>query len=123
MSLLNEYLTMVKKGLPKLDNIIEGWVNDIKLQKGELPEEEVIEILKRREICHTCPFNSENAKTSEDYFTTFKENYKTEREELHCSVCSCGIKKKTASLDEECGIASSKETKNFILKWNKYQKQ
>jgi hypothetical protein len=125
MSKFTEYLHLIPKGLANPGNILEGWINDLKLENGTLKEDEVAEILRRRSICEQCPFNSILAKTSQEYYDTFNENYKTERTDLHCSVCACPIKKKTASLDSECGLGSDKKAleKNGGLKWTTYSKQ
>ena len=121
MSKILEYIKLVPKGLANPVNILEGWINDYNFDN--LPKEEVEEILKRRAICEQCPFNSINAKTSKEYFDVFQKHYETERNELHCSVCACPIKTKTASLDSECGLSADDKTKDLQLKWNKYNEQ
>ena len=121
MSKILEYIKLVPKGLANPVNILEGWINDYNFDN--LPKEEVEEILKRRAICEQCPFNSINAKTSKEYFDVFQKHYETERDDLHCSVCACPIKTKTASLDSECGLSADDKTKDLQLKWNKYNEQ
>jgi len=121
MSKILEYIKLVPKGLANPVNILEGWINDYNFDN--LPKEEVEEILKRRAICEQCPFNSVNAKTSKEYFDVFQKHYETERDELHCSICACPIKTKTASLDSECGLSADDKTKDLQLKWNKYNEQ
>ena len=121
MSKILEYIKLVPKGLANPVNILEGWINDYNFDN--LPKEEVEEILKRRAICEQCPFNSLNAKTSKEYFDVFQKHYETERDDLHCSVCACPIKTKTASLDSECGLSADDKTKDLQLKWNKYNEQ
>lgn len=125
MSKFLEYLKLIPKGLKNPEAVLEGWLNDIKLNHGDLPKDQQDEILKRRLICSTCSLNSTNAKTSKEYYDLYKKNYESERLDLHCSVCSCPILKKTASLQSNCGL----ETYNEIntdnkqpLKWEKYQK-
>lgn len=86
-----------------------GWINDAKIQNGTLSDEELDIVLKRRITCEGCPFNSEKAKTSEEYKELFGEHYTTDRKELHCSVCACMISKKTASLESNCGLESYNE--------------
>jgi len=61
-----------------------------------LPEDEQAEIARRRFICATCPFNSSNA---------VRDGYKSDRFDEHCIMCGCTIKRKTASLDSDCGIS------------------
>ena len=121
MSKFTEYLKLIPKGLKNPQQVLEGWINDYNFDN--LPKEEVEEILKRRAICEQCPFNSINAKTSKEYFDVFQKHYETERNELHCSVCACPIKTKTASLDSECGLSADDKTKDLQLKWNKYNEQ
>ena len=121
MSKFTEYLKLIPKGLKNPQQVLEGWINDYNFDN--LPKEEVEEILKRRAICEQCPFNSINAKTSKEYFDVFQKHYETERNELHCSVCACPIKTKTASLDSECGLSADDKTKDLQLKWNKYKSE
>ena len=61
-----------------------------------LPEDEQLEIARRRTICAGCPFNSSNAVT--------QLAYKTDRFDEHCIMCGCSIKRKTSSLASNCGI-------------------
>ena len=121
MSKFTEYLKLIPKGLKNPQQVLEGWINDYNFDN--LPKEEVEEILKRRAICEQCPFNSLNAKTSKEYFDVFQKHYETERDDLHCSVCACPIKTKTASLDSECGLSADDKTKDLQLKWNKYNEE
>lgn len=116
---LTEFLILAKKGLPNIDKIAEGWINDAKLENNELKEEELVEILQRRKICNECPFNSINAVNSIEYFEAFNENYKTSRNDLHCSLCGCPVSKKTASLSSSCAIAEEDIFKklNVPIKW------
>lgn len=51
---------------------------------------------KRMDICLGCVFNSDNAK---------RENiYESAIEDVHCSICTCPIKKKVLSMDAECPL-------------------
>jgi len=103
--------------LTNADKILEGWLNDIKLEAGDLQEDEVKEIVRRRAICEGCPFLSKNAVAA--------GNYVTMRKDEHCIQCGCPIVKKTASLSSNCGIeifnASNKDNK-MELKWTAYDK-
>ncbi len=67
-----------------------------------LPEDEQAEIVRRRFICSSCPFNSSNAVT--------KLGYVTNRIDEHCVMCGCTITRKTASLDSACGITCCNAT-------------
>lgn len=60
-----------------------------------LPEEQQVEIVRRRLICSECPFTSSNA---------VKDGYKSDRFDEHCTLCGCSINRKTASLSSACGI-------------------
>ena len=124
MSKFVEYLHLIPKGLANPGKILEGWVNDIKLENGTLKEDEIAEILRRRSICEQCPLNSILARTSQEYYDTFNEHYDGRKPELHCSICHCFIKFKTASLESNCGLESDKKAleKNGGLKWTTYSK-
>jgi len=117
MGILIEYLKALKKGLENPEKVLEGWINDAKLQRGTLSDDETEEIIRRRVICNECPFMSKNAVEA--------GNYHTSREDEHCIHCSCPIKKKTASLESNCGIEefNKRNSKNQLpLKWEKYVK-
>lgn len=124
MSKLSEYITLISRGLPNAPEIIKAISNEVKLKYNKLPEDEVEEITKRRIICATCPFNSTNAKNSEEYKELTGDHYKSLRGELHCSFCGCGINTRTASLNSECGISYWNEGKENKLevKWKAYGK-
>lgn len=124
MSKLLEWAKLAIKGLPHLDDIVSGVINDVKFQHGNLPEDQQEEIARRRLICRTCPLNSFNAKTSQEYFDLYGKHYKSDRNDLHCSICSCNISLKTASLESDCGITSYNQNnldKQIPLKWEKYE--
>lgn len=114
-----EYLKSIPKGISNPKEVLEGWWNDYNFEN--LPKDEIEEILKRRAICHSCPFNSLNAQTSKEYFDIFGEHYKTDRKDEHCSICGCPSTKVTASLNSECRLAENDKTKHLQLKWNKYK--
>ena len=123
MSSIVDYLKLLPKGVKNIDNIIEGTINSVKSEFGMLTDLEQQEIVKRRLICQSCPLNSINAKTSEEYKTLYGENFKSDRVDLHCGCCLCNINLKTSSLYSECGIQSyneeHKENKQ-PLKWDKF---
>lgn len=117
MSLIKEYIKALAQAVKHPELVIEGWVNDAKLNRGQLSEEETAEILRRRAICETCPFMSKNAQLSGNYFT--------KRQDEHCIHCGCPIAKKTASLESNCGIEvynQNNKTKQLPLKWEVYVK-
>lgn len=113
-----EYLKLLPKGLSNPKQVLEGWWNDYNFEN--LPQDQIEEILKRRAICHSCPFSSANAQSSKEYFDIFGEHYETDRKESHCSLCGCPSEKITASLSADCGIAHNDKTKHLKPKWNKY---
>lgn len=115
MSKFSEIVALLPKALTNADKIVEGWINDIKLQNNTLKPDEVEEIAKRRAICETCPFNSANAK---------EQGFKTRRASAFCIHCGCPLTKKTASLSSNCGIEeyNQKHPKEQIpLKWTAYE--
>lgn len=120
-SKISHYIKLLPQIWTNKEAIIEGWLNNIKLEKGDLPQDEIDEIIRRRVICSTCPFNSVNAQKSKEYKNIFGEHYKPDETTLHCSVCKCVIDYKTASLTSECGLASNDKTLNMELKWTKYK--
>ena len=123
MSSITDYIKLLPKGIRNIDKIVEGTINSVKNEFGMLSDLEQAEIVKRRLICQSCPLNSTNAKISEEYKELYKENYKSDRVDLHCSCCSCNIALKTSSLYSECGIQiyneEHKENKQ-PLKWDKF---
>ena len=92
MSKWVEILKLIPKGIANIDKVAEGFMNDIRLENGTLSEPQVEEITRRRLICKGCPFESDN-----------KENYETQRTDLHCTLCGCPISTKTACLGCACG--------------------
>lgn len=125
MSKFTEYLKLIPVGLKNPNKIVEGWFNDYNLEN--LSEDRIQEILRRRDICEECPLNSLKAKTSQEYKDLMGENYNTSRDDLHCSMCACTIRSKTASLSSNCGLETYNNNTNNInniqeLKWNKYEK-
>jgi hypothetical protein len=120
-----EYLNLTKKGLKNFDKVFEGVRNDIANSFELLSDEKKQVISDRMDICLNCPFNSEQAKTSNEYLQLTGENYETSRSELHCSLCGCTTTYKVASLSSNCGIEHWNEknkNKQLELKWEKYEK-
>lgn len=121
MSKLVEYLKLVPKFLGHPEKVIEGWINDAKLEAGKLSEEDLEIVLTRRSICSTCPFNSSNLKNNDSlYKEMYGESFKTERAEEFCGICSCPLIKKTASLSSNCGIENwnlEHPKEKLELKW------
>ena len=121
-----EYIKLLPKGLANIDKVFEGIVNETKLKYKTLSEDQQEEIIRRRVICQACPLNSINALESKEYKDLFGVNYKTDREDEHCSICSCNSILKTSSLGSDCGLSYYNETQpdNIQeLKFTKYNKQ
>jgi len=117
MGKLAEYLKLIPAGLKNLNAVVEGYTNDLKMENGTLPEEDVEVIVMRRLICRDCPFNSINA--------TKLGTYASAREDEHCIMCGCPIKGKTASLISNCGIEAynGRNPNNQLpLKWERVDK-
>lgn len=112
MSKLSEYIKLIPKGFKNLDKILDGLKNQAKIELGTIPEEDFETIVGRRLICSACPHMSENAEKL--------GLYKTDRDDAHCTLCSCPILTKTASLLSNCGIEEyNKENPDnpLPLKW------
>ena len=119
-----EYLKLIPKGIPSMDSIVEGVINNVELHHKALPHAFKNEIIRRRIICTSCPFNNVNAKSSDEYFKLTGKHYKSNRKKLHCSFCGCPINIKTASLSSNCGIEDwNNENKNnsLELKWKSFE--
>jgi len=123
MSKLSEYIALIPKALPNTMEIVSGIVKGVEMKYNTLPEGERAEIIKRRLTCKGCPFNSENAKTSEEYKELTGKPYITKRKEEHCSFCGCNINMRTASLSSSCGVETwnkNNPDKQLPLKWTIY---
>ena len=123
MNRIVEYIKLIPKGLPNSLQIIKGIVYSVGLFYDLIGDKKKKEIINRRMICLDCPYNNKLANSSPDYFRLFKKEYKTNRKDLHCTICGCPIKIRTASLDTECAISEwNDEHKEMFLplKWNKY---
>ena len=122
-SRIKEYAKLIPRGIPNISQIVNGIVNNVEMKYGGLREEERDEIIKRRVLCETCPFNSLNA--SDEYFEVTGEHYVSKRGDFHCSFCGCPIEIRTASLDSNCGIEywNTISENKLPLKWKKYGKE
>ena len=127
MSRFTEYLKLIPKAIPNADKIISGWLTDIRMEYGELPDDQVKEIITRRAICETCPLmNINTLKDQTEYKKLYNEEYKTERADKHCTICGCPVQKKTSSLLSKCGLDSyNQENLNNqqTLKWTTYNEE
>lgn len=114
MSKLSEYIEMIKNGFKNFDKVYEGIKTNSELNRGNLTQEEKEEIIRRRLICHQCPYMSKNAAEL--------GLYSTHRDDEHCIHCGCNIEFKTACLSCNCGIEAYNEANPdspLPLKWEK----
>lgn len=115
MSVLNDYVKMVKNGIKNHDKIIEALKTASMVKNGTATDEQVAEILRRKEICKSCPFNSDNAKKNglKPLALPF----------THCIHCACRIgadDSKEACLSCNCGITEwnkANPDNKMELKW------
>ena len=113
MSLIGDYFKLLPLGLKNFPQVVEGIVNSVKSQYGYLPKEEQDEIIRRRGICHLCPYMSKNT-----------EGYESDRADEHCSLCFCNISLKTACLECRCGIEvynQQNPDNKMELKWTNHK--
>ncbi len=112
MSKLSEYLALIPKGLKHIPELVEGLVNEAKIELGTIPQEDLEVIVGRRLICSQCPYLSTNAEKA--------GYYKSARSDVHCTCCGCPISTRTASLTSNCGLEeTNKENPEhpIPLKW------
>lgn len=122
MSKITEYINLAIKGIPHTKEILSSVINNVQMKYNTLPEEDRVEIVRRRLICHTCPFMSQNTKKTNDYKELTGKDYETSRNSPHCSFCGCNIEMRTSSLHSNCGIEvwnKENSEKTIPLKWNK----
>lgn len=123
MSRLIEYIKLLPEGLKNAPSVVEGIVNNVKLEFGTLDEDKKEEIVRRRVICKGCPFMSENAKSSKEYKELLGSSYTSDRTDEHCTFCGCPLETRTASLTKPCGISSwnkNHKDNTLTLKWEAY---
>jgi hypothetical protein len=96
MSKFKEFFNMREKIWKNLPNIAEGFYNAFLDDLDVLPEEKKKEAEHRIETCTGCKYMSYNAK-AQGLSTT-------EREDPHCTICGCLMKKKAFSFSEECPL-------------------
>lgn len=116
MSKLSEYLALIPKALGNPKQVIEGWVNVVRMEFNNLPDDEVEEIVRRRIICGSCEYMSKNV-----------DNLESKREEPFCTLCNCPIISKSSSLSSVCGAKWWNDNNlNEIpkeIKWLPYDKE
>lgn len=106
-----EYLKLIPKGLKNSEKVLEGVINNATF--SSLPEDQQEEIIRRRLLCASCPNSSEN-----------KQGAKQKGFD-YCTLCSCPLVTKTASLTSDCGAKTYNERHPEDLQpilWEKYIK-
>lgn len=80
---IKAYIDLVKRGIENKDQIIEGLIKGAAVKNGEVDENDLAEILRRKDICDGCPFNSRNAIAAGVYNSVLPYQ--------HCTLCQCRI--------------------------------
>lgn len=121
---MGEYLSAVKAGIENGDKIIEAlWVSaQIKQGNTNITPEAVAEIMRRKDICAGCPFNSVNAKEQRNYSSSLPYD--------HCTLCQCrigGDNTKEYCLSCNCGMKAWNERNpdkpQMELKWTAFEQK
>lgn len=120
MSVIKDYLSIIRDGIRNRDKIIEALAVSAQVKNGRINDEALAEILRRKEICATCPFNSENAKRDQGYSSSLPF--------VHCKLCKCrigGDDSKEYCLSCNCGALAWNERNPdkppMELKWTAFQ--
>ena len=126
MSRLSDYIELVKRGIPNIDKIANGVLNQVKDKFGTLPLNAQEEIARRRLICNECPLFSLNAKENDSYYQElFKGKFEFDSvRNKYCGSCGCPYETRTASLESNCGLEHYNNTnkdKQIPLKWTFYK--
>jgi hypothetical protein len=116
-----DYLGLVLNGIKNGDKIIEAMVVSSQIKNGTAMAEEIAEIMKRKEICANCPFNSKNAAAHglQKFDLPFD----------HCIHCKCrigGDDTKEYCLTCNCGITEWNKRnpdKQLPLKWKAFKNE
>lgn len=118
---LGEYVEMVKNGIANGDKIIEAIKTSAKIKEGngEISDEAVAEIMRRKEICASCPFNSNIAEKERRYSSALPFQ--------HCTLCKCRIgadDSKEYCLSCKCGVQAWNDRNPHLpqmeLKWDSF---
>ena len=82
---IREYTEVVINGIKNGDKIIEALRTSARIKNNstEISDEAIAEIMRRKDICAKCPFNSENAKK--------EGTYNSSLDFQHCILCKCSI--------------------------------
>lgn len=130
---IGEYVDLVKNGVKNGDKIIEAIRTSAKVkeqekrkdlglppEENEISDEAVAEIMRRKEICAGCPFNSQNAAAQRGYSSALPFT--------HCTLCKCRIgddDSKEYCLSCTCGVEAwnnrNPHLKPMELKWTAFK--
>lgn len=120
MSLVKDYLSIVTNGIRNGDKIIEALTVSSQVKNGTVEPEALAEILRRKDICASCPFNSVNAEKNDGYESSIPYQ--------HCTLCICrigGTDTKEYCLSCNCGIKvlndRNKDLPPIPLKWEAFE--
>lgn len=100
MNSISDYLKLVKAGIQNGDKIISALAVAAQVKNGRISAEALAEILRRKDICSSCPFNSKNVtdKSLLNPAVTFKEycvhclcRLGGNNSKEYCLKCTCGI--------------------------------
>lgn len=125
MNRLLEYISLIPSAWENKEKIVEGMINNVRLNHGTLLQEEQDEIVRRRLICESCPLMSLNLKKDDaKYQKLFDKPFETDSKEKFCGVCKCPINIRTSSLSASCGLETynNSNTENKQpLKWESFK--
>lgn len=96
---ISEYKDLVVNGIKNGDKIIESIIVSSQVKNGTASDDEVAEIMMRKDLCKSCPFNSDNAEK--------ERNYQSSLPYQHCTLCLCrigGDNTKEYCLSCNCGM-------------------
>jgi len=129
---IGEYLNMVKNGVKHGDQIIEAVRTAARVKEqnkrndlgegGEviISDEAIAEIMRRKDLCASCEFNSRNAAK--------ERNYNSSLPFEHCTLCKCRIgyeDGKEYCLSCNCGMLAWNERNPDLppmeLKWKAFE--
>jgi hypothetical protein len=130
---LNEYVEVVKAAVQNGDKIVEAIRTSALVKEKEkkeklglpaddttISDEAVAEIMRRKEICASCPFNSANAARDRNYSSALPFQ--------HCTLCKCrigGNDTKEYCLSCNCGIDTWNKRNEHLtpmeLKWTAFE--
>lgn len=123
---IGEYLEAIKLGFQNGDKIIESMQISAQVKNAEegkessVTPEALAEIMRRKDICAACPFNSRHAKEAKTYTSSLPYE--------HCILCRCRIgydDSKEYCLSCNCGAQAWNEVKppeqHLEVRWTSFE--